>query len=263
MKTMFQTISERMRRGEDLVLVTVVASSGATPRGAGARMLVGAEGRICGTIGGGAVEYRSEQIAADVLRAKESREQSFTLAKNDVLDLGMICGGDVEVFFHFLDAADGSVPALADRAEALFAAGRDLWLVSELSSGGRLGLWTREGGFEGLDAPAALADEMRRKPVRTETDGRDFYLEQIQSSGRVYVFGCGHVGQALVPVLAHVGFRCVALDDRPEFARRELFPDAEDVRVIDFTDIASAVSACKGTPIAVGAQNVHFAPSGA
>ena len=242
MKKMFQTIAERMNRGEDLVLVTVVASSGATPRGAGARMLVGAEGRICGTIGGGAVEYRSEQMAADVLRARESRTQSFTLARNDVMDLGMICGGDVEVFFHFLDSADASVPALAAEAEALFAEGRDLWLVSELSSGGRLGLWSRETGFVGVDAPDALADEMRRKPMRVILDGREYYLEQIRSSGRVYVFGCGHVAQELVPVLAHVGFRCVALDDRPEFARRELFPDAEEVRVVDFGDLKSAVT---------------------
>ena len=258
MKTMFQTISERMRRGEDLVLVTVVASSGATPRGAGARMLVGAEGRICGTIGGGAVEYRSEQIAADVLRAKESREQSFTLAKNDVLDLGMICGGDVEVFFHFLDAADKTVPTLAEAAEALFASGKDLWLVSELSSGGRLGLWSRETGFVGVGAPDALTEAMRRKPMRVEADGRDFYVEQIQSSGRVYVFGCGHVAQELVPVLAHVGFRCVAMDDRPEFARRELFPDAEEVKLIDFHDIAASVTVTEEDYICVMTRGHAF-----
>ena len=67
MRNMFKTIAERLNAGEELVLVTVIASSGATPRGAGARMLVGKDGRICGTIGGGAVEYRSEQIAKTVL----------------------------------------------------------------------------------------------------------------------------------------------------------------------------------------------------
>ena len=67
MREMFRIIKERLSAGEDLVLVTVVASSGSTPRGAGARMIVGREGRICGTIGGGAVEYRSQQIAAAVL----------------------------------------------------------------------------------------------------------------------------------------------------------------------------------------------------
>ena len=95
MKMMFQTIAQRLRAGEDLVLVTVVASSGSTPRGAGSRMLISKTGRICGTIGGGAVEYRSEQLAQEVLQSRKSREQSFLLTKNDVQDLGMICGGDV------------------------------------------------------------------------------------------------------------------------------------------------------------------------
>ena len=56
MRNMLKTIKSRLEHGQALVLVTVIASSGATPRGAGARMLVGVEGRICGTIGGGAVE---------------------------------------------------------------------------------------------------------------------------------------------------------------------------------------------------------------
>ena len=242
MKTMFQTISQHLRAGEDLVLVTVVASSGSTPRGAGSRMLLNKGGRICGTIGGGAVEFRSEQLAQEVLQSRQSCEQSFLLSKNDVQDLGMICGGDVQVFFHFLAAGDESVLALAEEAEALFAEGHDLWLISELSAGGSLGLYSRERGFVGISAPEALCDAMRRRPVREELDGRDFYVEQIQSSGRVLVFGCGHVAQALVPVLAKVGFRCVAMDDRPEFARADLFPDAADVRLIDFTNVAASVT---------------------
>ena len=97
MRNMFRLISEKLSAGEDLVLVTVIASSGATPRGAGARMLVGKEGRLCGTIGGGAVEYRSQQMAAKVLEDKRSFEHGFNLTKDDVQKLGMICGGAVRM----------------------------------------------------------------------------------------------------------------------------------------------------------------------
>ena len=55
MRNMSRLISEKLSTGEDLVLVTVIYSSGATPRGAGALTLVGKVGRLCGTIGGGAV----------------------------------------------------------------------------------------------------------------------------------------------------------------------------------------------------------------
>ena len=242
MRSMFRTIAERLRAGEELVMVTVVASSGATPRGAGARMLVGRGGRICGTIGGGAVEYKSEQLAKRVLDEKRSGEHDFSLTKNDVQDLGMICGGAVNVYFSYIPAGDEHVLAVAEEAERRFAGGEDLWLLSEISAGGRLGLWSAAEGFFGLDAPEWTRQLMSRHPQRRREEGRDFYVEQINSSGKVYVFGCGHVAQELVPVLAHVGFRCVALDDRPEFANEEVVRGAEKVLLVDFEHIGESVA---------------------
>ncbi|NCB52029.1 MAG: XdhC/CoxI family protein [Clostridia bacterium] len=242
MRNMFKIMTESLRDGEGLVLVTVVASSGATPRGAGARMLVGKNGRLCGTIGGGAVEYRSEHIAADVLIDKQSGEHDFSLTKDDVQKLGMICGGAVGVFFHYIPAGDEETLRIAEEAERRFAKGEDLWLLSEISDGGRLGLYSKKEGFFGLDAPDWVRGMATRHPLRMAKDGRDFYVEQIYSSGKVYVFGCGHVAQELVPVLQHVGFRCVAMDDRPEFADPKLIPSAEAVKLIDFSRIADFVT---------------------
>ncbi len=242
MRNMFKNITQLLHEGQDLVLVTVIASSGATPRGAGARMLVSETGRVCGTIGGGAVEYRSEQIAAQMLKEKRSGEHDFSLTRDDVQNLGMICGGAVQVFFRYLPAGDPETLALADTAEELFRSGKDLWLLSDIGADGRLGLYGKDCGYVAFDAPDWLDGELSRHPHRCVRDGRDIYVEQIHSSGRVYVFGCGHVAQELVPVLSHVGFRCVALDDRPEFARKELFPTAEEVLLIDFSRIADFVT---------------------
>ena len=106
---LFQEMMQRLTRGEDLVLVTVEASSGSTPRGEGAMMLVSARGRVAGTIGGGAVEYRSEQIAKEALAEGRSRVERFRLRPNEVQDLGMICGGDVDVSFRYLAGGDEQV----------------------------------------------------------------------------------------------------------------------------------------------------------
>ena len=242
-------MAERLSAGEDLVLVTVVASSGATPRGAGARMLVGRSGRICGTIGGGAVEYRSEHIAAEVLMEKKSGSHDFSLTKNDVQNLGMICGGDVKVYFRYIPAGDGETLALAAEAEKRFEGGQDMWLLNEISDGGRMCIYSADEGSFPYEPPLWTRDLMSRKPQSGEREGREFYAEQINSSGRVYVFGCGHVAQELVPVLAHVGFRCVAMDDRPEFASRELFPSAEEVLLIDFQRVAQVPVDATAVPV--------------
>ena len=78
---------------------------------------------------------------------------------------------------------------------------------------------------------------LTRQPHQLEENGHTLYVEQIQSAGRVYVFGGGHVAQELVPVLSHVGFRCVVMDDRKEFADPALFPTAEAVILGDFQTI--------------------------
>ena len=72
MRNLFRLLNETVTSGKDAVLVGIIASSGSTPRGAGAYMLVTDAGRIYGTIGGGAVEYKSEQIAQEVLEKKNS-----------------------------------------------------------------------------------------------------------------------------------------------------------------------------------------------
>ena len=230
MREMLKTMKNHLEQGEDLVLVTVIASSGATPRGAGARMLIGGRGRICGTIGGGAVEYRSEKIAQTVLENKSSYGHDFTLTKDDVQNLGMICGGACNVFFHYIPAHDPATIALAEEAEARFAEGSDLWLVSDIAAGGALSLTDK------TNVP--LAEHLTRHPHRLQEEGRDLYIEQINTSGRVYIFGGGHVAQELVPVLAHVGFRCVVMDDREPFANSGLFPGAEEVILGDFRRIS-------------------------
>ena len=223
MRNMLKTIKDKLEHGQSLVLVTVIASSGATPRGAGARMLIGSEGRICGTIGGGAVEYRSEQIAARVLEEQTSLGHDFTLTKDDVQNLGMICGGACNVFFHYIPAGDEHTIMLCEEAEEQFQKGSNLWLLTQLGEKGQMGLYSDNLGFWGI----LVSDELKlsRHPERIG----NIFAEQINAAGRVYVFGGGHVAQELVPVLSHVGFRCVVMDDRAEFAKPELFPGAEEV----------------------------------
>lgn len=234
MRNMLKIMKQRLENGEDLVLVTVTASSGATPRGAGARMLIGKEGRICGTIGGGAVEYRSEQIAQDVIVQKSSYGHDFSLTRDDVENLGMICGGACNVFFHYIPGGDQATIALAKEAERLYSKDEEFWLVCDIGAGGTLWITDKRN--------QAMASYLGRHPRRIQEDGKDLYVEQMHTSGRVYIFGGGHVAQELVPVLAHVGFRCTVMDDRKEFTDPALFPGAECVIQGDFRRICDYVS---------------------
>lgn len=244
MKQLFETLARELEQGHDAVLVTIVASSGSAPRGAGARMLVTAAGRLCGTIGGGAVEYKSEQLALEILRDRGSRQERFRLFRNEVEDLGMVCGGQVDVYFRYIPAGDAAVRALIDGAAAIFAALEPSWLITEITEGcgGAISIYGQRSGVLGAPLPQQVIDALGVRPVQCQAGERVFYCEKLLQPGRVYIFGGGHIAQALVPVLLGAGFACTVLDDRPDFAAPARFPGADTVLLGDVGDI-SAVTA--------------------
>lgn len=244
MKKMFQTLQNELMKGHNAVLVTIVASSGSTPRGAGARMLMTEEGRLCGTIGGGAVEYKSEQIAQGVLAAQNSRMETFALHENDVLDLGMICGGDVTVYFHFISAADKAILQLTHAAQAIIEAGEQGWLITDITPGtaGALTVYGARTGLAGAPLPAEVVECLGARSQQICVGERVYHAEVFCRAGRVYIFGGGHVAQALVPALAAVDFRCVVLEDREDFCRPELFSGVEEIRLVAMDQIKTALS---------------------
>jgi xanthine dehydrogenase accessory factor len=79
------------------------------------------------------------------------------------------------------------------------------------------------------------------KPCRHEQDGRAWFSLPLSGPGFVYIFGGGHVAQELVPLLSRLEFRCVVFDDRAEFTRQELFPNAVRLITGDFSRIGDSL----------------------
>lgn len=226
MRSFFEILYEKIYNQEPVVMVSITASSGSTPRGDGAHMLITREGLEAGTIGGGAVEYRAEQMAAEALAKKESNLHSFVLRRNEVEDLGMICGGDVKLFFNYLDPERNDILEFATAAKAAVKKRQPAWLIMEISdeSDKKLAIYEEEAGFIGSDFPEEITQHLDSQVKTITINEKEYYLEQISSSGYVYIFGGGHVAQALVPILASVDFTCIVIDDREEFVQKELFP---------------------------------------
>ena len=241
MRRLFSALERVLSLGQPAVLVTVTASSGSTPGGAGARMLVGEQGLLAGTIGGGEVEYRCLAMARELLGGTRGLQHQFSLTQEDNARLGMVCGGQVRVHFLPIPPGDGAVLELCRRALGYFEAGTPFWLLTPLEGEGRPVLWSpgQEGGAE---VPQAVTAQLGSRPLCLSWEGQTWFAEQLQSPGTVYIFGGGHVAQALVPVLAPLDFPCVVLDDREEFAGPALFPLARESRAIDLGDILRQVT---------------------
>jgi xanthine dehydrogenase accessory factor len=244
-KDLFAAIIEKTMAGEDTVLATIVAEIGSSPRSAGAHMLVSREGRVCGTIGGGTVEYRAIQAAQGLLEKQKSLRKTYRLHKNDEEDLGMICGGDVEVYFQFIEGGDEKTAALMKEAIAGLEKDADLWLFIDLTnlSDWTMALYDGAAPPAGMDlTPEEIQQLSRNRGVLVKSGDRRLYGEPISFAGKVYIFGGGHCSQALAPVLDSVGFRCVIFDNREEYVSKELFPTAYGLIIGDYDNLAEKIT---------------------
>ena len=94
-----QKLSYMIAQNQPVALVTVVESSGSTPRSSGSMMLVDKNGTLLeGTIGGGILEERAKSDAAECIRIRESKLFFYELGEGNEKSLPMICGGDIRYF---------------------------------------------------------------------------------------------------------------------------------------------------------------------
>ena len=152
----FAALAEALERGEEVALVTIVASTGSTPQRVGAKMLVYADGRTVGTIGGGCYENDAFWKAREAIKTRQAAHVKYELNDDFAQETGLVCGGQMEVF-----------------------------------------------------------------------------IEPVEPSPEVYVFGAGHVGYCVARMAHDVGFRVHVIDDREKFANAERFGEGIDVVVED------------------------------
>jgi xanthine dehydrogenase accessory factor len=102
-EAVFAAALRALERGEEAALVTIVSTQGSTPQRVGARMLVFADGRIIGTIGGGCYENDAAGRARESIRTRRAGIARYDLSDALAEENGLICGGRMEVFIEPLD----------------------------------------------------------------------------------------------------------------------------------------------------------------
>ena len=238
-----------------VVLATVVYRAGSAPRGVGAKMLLRADGSSVGTIGGGPVEAEVLEEARRVMEAGEARILRFELTAKELAEGGSICGGNVTIF---VEPLAGDIPDLLEIYRTVVKIkkrGGNSLLATIVSVNGTYSRGEKSKALIDQKGPSIgsllddqgvieklrpeidpLLGENRAKilTIQTEDDRIDVLVEPIVSDPTVFVFGCGHISTCLAPLVTTVGFKVVVADDRPEFANRERFPEADQIVVDAF-----------------------------
>ncbi|MBN1320513.1 MAG: XdhC family protein [Thermoleophilia bacterium] len=226
-----------LEKGEDFAWVTILDTLGSSPRHAGATMLVKADGSIAGTIGGGPLEARATERALELLKTG-----GFYIERFDAAQLGMMCGGGGSLLIERVGSNRSTAQEFFRVLVALLETGRKGWLVTLVPEDAgpentpgeavRRCLVGADGSVAGdpVCAPEALQELAKKGGTYDRilaTAPSVTHVQPVGAQGAAYVFGAGHCGEKLAPVLSSLGFFTVVVDDRPDFASPERFPTAD------------------------------------
>ncbi|MGQ0715193.1 MAG: XdhC family protein [Gemmatimonadaceae bacterium] len=267
---------DQLRRCETRVaMATLVATRGTTPKKEGAKMWVGAGGRIIGSVTiGGCVDVRVIEEAEEVLASSESKLLSITLGDEDAWELGLTCGGAVDVLVERVDFDRADEPLLQAydvvRTE-VETHGRRAVIVRPLDGGRERLVVMSDGsitgtlGVDGLDrevrAQALALMPRGRSRTLTLTDGeasRELFFEVHGPAATLVVFGAGNVAVPLVRLARELGLRTVVIDGRPRFATRDRFPDANEIVVGIPSDVAASLHCTPSTFVVLVAHDYKY-----
>jgi len=99
-REVFAAVTEAIDRGEPAALVTIVSTTGSTPQRIGAKMLVFADGRMIGTIGGGCYENDAFWKAREAITSRKPQLLHYELSDDFAQETGLICGGQMDVYIE-------------------------------------------------------------------------------------------------------------------------------------------------------------------
>ncbi|MGA2498218.1 MAG: XdhC/CoxI family protein [Tepidisphaeraceae bacterium] len=212
----------------NFAVVTVLHSAGSAPRREGAKAVFCDDGTLLGTVGGGIVEARAREVAAACLKNDAAQVFEFRFGGSDPAENLPVCGGKMVLLVDPQPARGGAAYAAAAGAMRQRRAGT---LVTRFLDG--------HGEVQWIDGHADMpADEYT-------------LIEHLLPPPRLVIAGGGHVGQALARCTSAAGFELVIVEDRPEFARAELFPESAEVRLGDFAGTLRELSFDDQTFVAI------------
>ncbi len=238
-----KTVCGLLEAGQPVVLASMMGLQGSTPRHIGTKMAVGADGKSYGTIGGSLIEAAAIRESRKVLTAAKSRILAYELSGKDVASPGMICGGTAEILLDYLPPTAPNLE-FSRRWRDAMQSGKDFYLLTHLKGKGAdftvlgHGIIYADGSFfaSSLTAPdmEKLKPELHNISETAVLSFEDAMVmaDRIRRLKTLYCCGAGHVAVPTAHLAALVGFRVVVIDDRPEYASAERFPEANEICVI-------------------------------
>ena len=228
---LWRAAADAARAGKGSALATVSRRRGSLPMASDAKMLITDAGRRMGTIGGGCLEADVTAQALDVIASGHPSLVRHTLNADIAGDLGLSCGGTVELFLEPVIKGAEAAALYQAVAEAIETRTRaTVFTALDWTRGPRKALHQNDGLRTVGDWPVPPVSPVSPAPSAVTAD---LFTEPLPRVPRLILFGAGHVGAEIARAAAATDFHVVVVDDRNEFANRERFPTAAEIIVRD------------------------------
>lgn len=263
----------QLRQNESKVAVaTLVNTRGTTPRKEGAKMLVGEGGRVLGSVTiGGCVDAQVIEESADVLGTNAPRLLELDLGDEEAWEIGLTCGGTIEVFVEpvSLGRGDDATLAFYEKARAHAETGGRAAIVTRLDAphnGAKL-LLLDTGGREGTLGDGFLDERFATEARQALAAGksRTVVLENVRAFAEVFappaimlIVGASHVAMPLTVMAKELGFRTIVIDGRPRFATPERFPHVDSLKIGVPSELVQQVPLIPTTALVLVAHDYKY-----
>jgi len=246
-----QIVADRADGGGFAVAV-VLKAEGSTPRSAGTKAIVEADGTILGTIGGGIVEAEAQRRAVEAIRTQRPLVFDFGLEGDSARQPVPICGGRMRVLVDPTASRCRSSYAAAARARRRRERGVLLTIVRGTGALATAVEHRPEGSLaQDLPRPSSSSEVPAVQPLSMEVlragrsalvrnqpewlvleggERMEILVEPLVPQPLLVIAGGGHVGQAVAAQASAVGFDILVIDDRPEFSRALTLPEGASAR---------------------------------
>ncbi len=244
MDALIPEIKKWLSAGKKVALATVVQTWGSSPRPPGSSMAVSADQQLAGSVSGGCVEGAVVEASLEVLRTGEPTRLHFGVSDDRAWEVGLACGGELDVFVREMDPRWIEIWESAREREEPFCqllvmegpaqlVGRQ-WI--QMADGTvfsaevppkeveRMGKLTRQALSEGRSRQISMAD-----PDHPERMKHAYFLQIEASPSSLVIVGAGHITIPLVQIARVMGFQSTVVDPRRLFASTERFPAVKNL----------------------------------
>ncbi len=215
-----------LHSGHRVAVATVVKTWGSSPRPAGSLLVICDQGDFIGSVSGGCIEGAVITAAQQTMTDGKPQLLSFGVTQEMAWEVGLACGGRVEVFVE--KAQDASLQAILQALETR----TPLVVVTQIPTGQQ---WFLDGP-QSAACPSELRDGVASALLadgadeHSLDDGRRFFFLPFVPSVRLLIVGAVHTAQPLCQMATQCGFDVTVIDPRSAFATTARFPGVTLVR---------------------------------